>query len=69
MLRRTGALLMQERVIMAMPISLASKRRRQGVVRRGREERHVCGVTSGDGSELHAHWAKCSVMEVILDYH
>ncbi len=51
---------------MAMPISLASRRRRQGVVRRGREVRQVWGVTSGDGSEDQAHWAKCWVMEVIF---
>ncbi len=57
---------MHDRVIMAMPISLAMSRIRQGVVRRGREVRQVCGVTRGEGSEDQAHWAKCWVMEVII---
>lgn len=54
---------MQDRVMMAMPITLASRRTRQGVLRRGREARQVCGVTRGEGSEDQAHWAKCWVME------
>eukprot|EP00985_Skeletonema_marinoi_P003019 scaffold1248_cov104-Skeletonema_marinoi.AAC.10 len=57
MLCRTGALLMQEAAIMAMPISLARRRRRHGVDRRGRVERHVVGVTRGEGSVDQAHWA------------
>jgi len=57
MLCRTGALLMQEAAIMAMPISLARRRRRHGVERRGRVERQVVGVTRGEGSVDQAHWA------------
>ena len=57
MLRSTGALLMHEAEMMAMPISLARRRRRHGVVRRGRLERQVVGVTSGEGSLDQAHWA------------
>ena len=49
MLCRTGALLMQEAAIMAMPISLARRRRRHGVDRRGRVERHVVGGDEGGG--------------------
>jgi len=40
---------MQEAAIMAMPISLARRRRRHGVDRRGRVERQVVGVTRGEG--------------------
>lgn len=57
MLRNTGALLMQERVMMAMPISLARRRKRHGLLRKGRLERQVEGVTSGEGSLDQAHWA------------
>lgn len=60
MLRRTGALLIQEVEIMAIPISLASRRNRHGVLRNGRVERQMVGVTSGgEGSLLldQAHWA------------
>ena len=51
MLRRTGALLIQEVDIMAIPISLARRRSRHGVLRNGRVERQVVGVTSGEEEE------------------
>ena len=59
MLRRTGALLIQEALIMAIPISLARRRRRHGVLRNGRVERQVVGVTLfGEGSLVdQAQWA------------
>lgn len=48
---------MDEAQIMAMPIDLAISRVRHGTVRRGNEDRHFPGVTSGEGSEDHAQFA------------
>ncbi len=53
----TGALLMEEAQIIAMPIDLAMRRVRHGVVRRGSEDRQILDVTSGEGSEDHAQFA------------
>ena len=64
MLRRTGALLIQEALIMAIPISLARRRSRHGVLRNGRVERQVVGVVvttsccgEEEGSLDQAQWA------------
>ena len=54
---------------MAMPISLAARRRRHGVLGR-RVERQVVGVTWGEGSLDQAHvakfWRRCDDVIVIL---
>jgi len=47
--------------MIAMPMPFAMRRVMQGVVRRGREARQEVGVTSGDGSDSHAHLAMDSI--------
>jgi hypothetical protein len=48
-------LLIHDNAMIPRPIHLASRRMRHGVLKNGREERHVDGVTFGDGSDDHAH--------------
>ena len=57
MLEMTGALFIHDMAMMPIPITRAMRRERHGLVRRGREARHVWGVTAGDGSEDHAQLA------------
>lgn len=56
--RITGALLMHEAMMMAMPMPLAMRRVMQGVLSMGSDSRQVVGVTRGDGSDSHAHLAR-----------
>ena len=48
-------LLIHDAAIIAIPINLATKRTKHGVLSNGRELRHVDGVTYGDGSDDQAH--------------
>ena len=53
----TGALLIHDAMIMPIPIPLAIKRVRHGVLSIGKESRHDTGETFGFGSVSHAQFA------------
>lgn len=61
----TGALLMHEAKIMPTPIPLATRRDRQGELRRGRESRQIDGETSEEGSDSHTHSARTSMNRLL----
>ena len=66
MLDITGALLMQDTIMMPIPMNLAMRREKHCGVRRGNESIHICGETSTDGSDDQAQFAMLWMMGLVL---